>query len=69
MTQPHVRLPQWHRGLHLCGNPDWEILFTLPLEIISFNARVSGDTVSTYESMKRFIEQWDIISWGIVHGK
>jgi hypothetical protein len=54
------------RGIHLCGNPDWDFLFTLPLEIISFNAYVSGDTVTTYESVKRFIEAGNIISWGIV---
>jgi hypothetical protein len=54
------------RGLHLCGNPDWDFLFSLPLEIISFNAYAFGDVVATYESVKRFIEKGNIISWGIV---
>jgi hypothetical protein len=54
------------RGLHLCGNPDWDFLFSLPLEIISFNAYAFGDTVVTYESVRRFIEEGNIISWGIV---
>jgi hypothetical protein len=54
------------RGLHLCGNPDWDFLFSLPLEIISFNAYAFGDTVVTYESVRRFIEQGNIISWGMV---
>jgi hypothetical protein len=54
------------RGLHLCGNPDWDFLFSLPLEIISFNAYAYGDTVVTYESVRRFIEQGNFISWGIV---
>lgn len=54
------------RGLHLCGNPDWDFLFTLPLEVVSFNAYAFGDIVVTYESVKRFIEEGNIISWGIV---
>jgi len=54
------------RGLHLCGNPDWDFLFSLPLEIISFNAYAFGDAVVTYESVKSFIEKGNIISWGIV---
>ena len=54
------------RGLHLCGNPDWDFLFSLPLEVISFNAYAFGDIVVTYESVRRFIEQGNIISWGIV---
>jgi len=54
------------RGLHLCGNPDWDFLFSFPLEIISFNAYAFGDTVVTYESVRRFIERGNIISWGIV---
>jgi hypothetical protein len=54
------------RGLHLCGNPDWDFLFSLPLEIISFNAYAFGDVVATYESVKRFIEKGNIINWGIV---
>jgi hypothetical protein len=54
------------RGLHLCGNPDWDFLFSLPLEIISFNAYAYGDVVVTYDRVKRFIEAGNIISWGIV---
>ena len=54
------------RGLHLCGNPDWDFLFSLPLEIISFNAYAFGDVVSTYESVRRFIDEGNIVSWGIV---
>lgn len=54
------------RGVHLCGNPDWDFLFSLPLEIISFNAYAFGDMVATYDSAKRFLEAGNIISWGIV---
>lgn len=54
------------RGLHLCGNPDWDFLFSLPLEIVSFNAYAFGHIVATYDTVKRFIEGGNIISWGIV---
>ncbi len=54
------------RGLHLCGNPDWDFLFSLPLEIVSFNAYAFGDVVVTYDRVKRFIEEGNIVSWGIV---
>jgi hypothetical protein len=54
------------RGIHLCGNPDWDFLFTLPLEIISFNAYAYGEMACTYKSVHRFIERGNIISWGIV---
>ena len=54
------------RGIHLCGNPDWDFLFSLPVEVVSFNAYGFGDTVVTYERVKRFIEEGKIVSWGIV---
>lgn len=54
------------RGIHLCGNPDWDFLFSLPLEIISFNAYAFGDIVATYPSVRRFIEAGNMVSWGIV---
>jgi hypothetical protein len=54
------------RGIHLCGNPDWDFLFSLPVEIVSFNAFAFGDIAAAYPSVKRFIEAGNIVSWGIV---
>ncbi len=54
------------RGIHLCGNPDWDFLFSLPVEIVSFNAFAFGDVAASYPSVKRFIEAGNIVSWGIV---
>jgi len=54
------------RGLHLCGRPDWDFLLGLNLEIISFNAFAFGDIFVTYERVNQFIEDGNIISWGIV---
>jgi hypothetical protein len=54
------------RGIHLCGRPDWDFLFSLPVEIVSFNAFAFGETVATYDTVRRFLENGNIISWGIV---
>jgi hypothetical protein len=54
------------RGIHLCGRPDWDFLFSLPVEIVSFNAFAFGETAATYDTVRRFIENGNIISWGIV---
>ena len=54
------------RGIHLCGNPDWDFLFSLPVEIVSFNAFAFGETAATYDTVRRFIKNGNIISWGIV---
>ena len=54
------------RGLHLCGNPDWDFLLSLNIEIISLNAYGFGDIFVNYDGVKNFIEGGGTISWGIV---
>jgi len=54
------------RGLHLCGRPDWDFLLSLNIEILSFNAYAFGDVFVTYDRVKKFLEDGNIISWGIV---
>jgi hypothetical protein len=54
------------RRLHLCGNPDWDFLLSLNIEILSFNAYACGDIFVTYDATKGFLEKGNIISWGIV---
>jgi len=54
------------RGLHLCGNPDWDFLLSLNIGIISLNAYGFGDIFVNYEKVKDFIEAGGTISWGIV---
>ncbi len=36
------------------------------MEIVSFNAFAFGETAATYDTVRRFIENGNIISWGIV---
>ena len=55
------------KGLHLCGNPDWDFLLTADLELLSFDAYARGDLFVRYaEEIGRFLARGGILSWGIV---
>ena len=55
------------RGVHLCGNPDWDFLLGLDMDILSLDVYTNGEIFSSYaSSIKRFLERGGIISWGIV---
>ena len=54
------------RGLHLCGNPDWDFLLSLNIDIISLNAYAFGDIFVNYDRLKDFIGEGGTVSWGIV---
>lgn len=55
------------RGIHLCGNPDWDFLLNLDIDILSFNAYNCGEIFVKYKkSIKRFLERGGIIGWGLV---
>jgi hypothetical protein len=54
------------RGLHLCGNPDWDFLLSLNIGIISLNAYGFGDIFVNYDRVKDFVKGGGTISWGIV---
>ncbi len=54
------------RGVHLCGNPDWDFLLSLGIDIISLNAYGFGDIFVNYDGVKAFVKGGGTISWGIV---
>jgi hypothetical protein len=55
------------RGVHLCGNPDWDFLLGLDLDILSLDIFQNGEVFSLYsESIKRFLDRSGVIVWGIV---
>lgn len=55
------------KGIHLCGNPDWDFLLGLDMDILSLdihsNAEIFG--LST-NSIKKFLDRGGILVWGIV---
>jgi len=55
------------RGIHLCGNPDWDFLLGLDLDIVSMDIYTNAEIFSSYaSSIKRFIEKDGVLVWGIV---
>ncbi len=55
------------RGIHLCGNPDWDFLLGLDLDILSFDTYTNGEIFSAYgSSIGKFLERGGVLSWGIV---
>ncbi len=55
------------RGIHLCGNPDWDFLFGFDMDIVSIDIHTNQKVIPLYgSSIKNFIERGGIIVWGIV---
>ena len=55
------------RGIHLCGNPDWDFLLGLDLDILSLDVYTNAEVFASYAvAIKRFIDRGGIIVWGIV---
>ncbi len=55
------------RGIHLCGNPDWDFLFGFDMEIVSIDIHTNQKVIPLYgSSIKRFLERGGTIVWGIV---
>lgn len=55
------------RGVHLCGNPDWDFLLNLDLDILSLDVYSNGEIFAAYaKSIRRFLDRGGILVWGIV---
>jgi hypothetical protein len=55
------------RGVHLCGNPDWDFLLGMDLDILSLDIYTNGERFASYsKSIKKFLDQGGTIAWGIV---
>lgn len=55
------------RGIHLCGNPDWDFLLGLDLDILSLDIYTNGEVFSSYhKSIRRFLDRGGVLVWGIV---
>jgi hypothetical protein len=55
------------RGIHLCGNPDWDFLLNLDLDILSLDIYQNGEVFSSYsKSIKQFLDRGGVMVWGIV---
>ncbi len=55
------------RGIHLCGNPDWDFLLSLDLDILSLDVYTNGEIFASYApSIKKFLDRGGVLSFGIV---
>ena len=55
------------RGIHLCGNPDWDFLLNLDLDILSLDIYTNADIfASCTGSIKKFLDRGGVLVWGIV---
>lgn len=55
------------RGIHLCGNPDWDFLLNLDLDILSLDIYANAEIFSACTaSIKKFLDRGGVLVWGIV---
>ncbi|MDW7651393.1 MAG: hypothetical protein SCK29_09015 [Bacillota bacterium] len=54
------------KGIHLCGNPDWDFLLNADIDVLSFDAYRRGEVITRYHSILDFIEAGKTLAWGIV---
>ena len=55
------------RGVHLCGNPDWDFLLGQDLDVLSLDVYTNGPVFSNYgKSIRNFLDRDGTLVWGIV---
>ncbi len=55
------------RGIHLCGNPDWDFLLGLDMDILSLDVYSNAEIfASCAPSIKKFLNKGGILVWGII---
>ncbi|MCD6520972.1 MAG: methionine synthase [Anaerolineae bacterium] len=55
------------KGIHCCGNTNWEIILRTSVDILSLDAYDYGETLLPYaRELQDFLMRGGIIAWGIV---
>jgi hypothetical protein len=55
------------RGIHLCGNPDWDFLLNMDLDVLSLDVYTNSEIFASYASaIRKFLDRGGLIVWGIV---
>jgi hypothetical protein len=55
------------KGVHCCGNTDWSLILSTPVDILNFDAYGYAESLALYpDEVRAFLEQGGIIAWGIV---
>ncbi len=62
-----LSLVEGPRGVHLCGNPDWDFLLQSEVDLISLDAYNNRDILIGYRSgLSRLLARGGSIAWGAV---
>ncbi len=55
------------KGIHLCGNPDWDFLLGFDMDVLSFDVYTNAQIFASCDrSIKNFLDKDGILVWGIV---
>jgi hypothetical protein len=55
------------RGIHLCGNPDWDFVLNLDLDVLSLDVYTNAEIFAACsDSIKKFLDRGGVLVWGIV---
>ena len=55
------------KGIHLCGNPDWDFLLGFDIDILSLDIYSNANIFAACtNSIKKFLDKDGILVWGIV---
>ena len=55
------------RGVHLCGNPDWDFLLGMDLDVLSLDVYTNGEIFSSYAgSIGKYLDRGGVLVWGMV---
>lgn len=55
------------RGVHLCGNPDWDFLLGLDIDVLSMDLYTHAEVFTAYAaSIRRFLDRGGALVWGVV---
>lgn len=55
------------KGIHCCGNTDWGLLLSTPIDVLSFDAFQFAGTLALYPAeLAAFLERGGMIAWGLV---
>ena len=55
------------RGIHLCGNPDWDFLLKLDLNVLSLDIYANAEVFANYaRAIQKFLDRGGVLVWGIV---
>jgi len=53
------------RGIHLCGNPDWDFLLKLDLDVLSMDIYTNAEIFASYAgSIQQFLDRGGVLVCG-----